>query len=1361
MDAVHSPVSFRKPQVVNGGSNKTAGGSNFSATDPAAGGVEDTRGPTEMISARKPPRKKQTSSRHCHNNLYGVLDDQVIKGSVKGRKEWCQKVRGEWGQRSSSLSPSLVRHQTTSSAPTSPSATHRRHGSVTDIDDRLSDLGDPSYVNDLHSMSRGQAPRRHTLGGNDLKINGGSSRDLKEDEESVKKREAFLTMLAKRYPHYAERIHRPASESGYPAQHRRPRDPHRRATTVVTYNPGCEQDYDNRSDTMSSVDGQTSFRRGGWMRNSMPAMRSPPSAYDKMSGVVFLVVGDQTKKAELPNEITHLDTVRALFVRSFPGKLTMEYLASPKLKIYILDTMTNIYYQLEDLQDIKDRTVLRLYESDSEDPQRVRDPPPEIRGKQMQVSRETTPPRIPEQGRRLQTLPSGMTHSYPPSQEYPPTTQRTKSADRSRSLPRGQGPDYGYITHHAGDRTHVPIQNNSSDGHHYQSTSPDRPNLRPIPEHRHYLNGHHHGNHGNDVRRSPPTSRSRSADPYYRDLSPPSHAITAPGAPPQTYVAKGVRANTMVCPLRATGPASQETRNMNRHTLAFTPMGEPPNQGTTRSQSYRVTPDPSQHIPQRPRSVTPQPTPPDEVTQFRMNKMEEQIASLAAWVQTAVTTTGSCASSVRSSHTTTPSEQPSSATSIEEADLFPFSRGLSDISGVTQKPVTRNVKDGIMTIKKQASDLKGDLRQIRRMHQLSRESLQESIHETMKKIATALRSVPGAEHQLLRQHRIEADEMCQTYMEKKGKANKELSDLEGAVEELREDVISRQCRVNMSDVEGMALMLSTVTKTFGELKAGFPDMQKDLKRVMAGEMEVVVNEEKFLKEEPESVEDALKRCKRLTGTLFTLKRLASVQEHRAPQIPTKLVGGKIPSAEDKRALLENIKAMVPDHQTRLRKLEAADASRQRKKKIITQQEALKFGKSLEIATRLLKPGSKESISDIPTEDCSSATPPTSVTANPKSASSSNPSKADKLPSRSAPVSPSAPSIGKSERLSSSQEISEKQDEDCVYREDDPRRQAALLAMKKDVARAAFFSSITTPPTSPSPTEELQSITSPRQLMDYTVHITQKKDSSTGETQYTVTDGRFSQASHSCATAQLVTTSTTASLTGKSSVSMATRLSPTSIPRISSVVKSTETVESSKITRKVRTSTPIASRETEKGISKIPSLRKDGPSENTSGTSEAKPKKIPPPPPPRKSSRLASPGGKMDTEVSQNGSVSLLSTKPEIPPKDISILGGHQMLVKDSGIGTSTPKSSVLPKPSSKFEKGIMEAIAVKNKGDNFKDSEGQMDSPSQTVTEHIAQGAKPKVPPTSRKPKPPPPQRKSSLTHSEEKSHIPKATGDS
>lgn len=37
-------------------------------------------------------------------------------------------------------------------------------------------------------------------------------------------------------------------------------------------------------------------------------------------------------------------------------------------------------------------------------------------------------------------------------------------------------------------------------------------------------------------------------------------------------------------------------------------------------------------------------------------------------------------------------------------------------------------------------------------------------------------------------------------------------------------------------------------------------------------MEKVVREEKFLKEEPDRLESALRRCKKLTGTLVTLKR---------------------------------------------------------------------------------------------------------------------------------------------------------------------------------------------------------------------------------------------------------------------------------------------------------------------------------------------------------------------------------------------------------------------------------------------------------------------------------------------------------
>lgn len=68
------------------------------------------------------------------------------------------------------------------------------------------------------------------------------------------------------------------------------------------------------------------------------------------AGLVFLQYRNETKRALLPNEITSIDTVKALFVRSFPKQLTMEYLDSPQVKIYIHDSSKDMFYELEDLR---------------------------------------------------------------------------------------------------------------------------------------------------------------------------------------------------------------------------------------------------------------------------------------------------------------------------------------------------------------------------------------------------------------------------------------------------------------------------------------------------------------------------------------------------------------------------------------------------------------------------------------------------------------------------------------------------------------------------------------------------------------------------------------------------------------------------------------------------------------------------------------------------------------------------------------------------------------------------------------------------------------------------------------------------
>ncbi|KAE8738592.1 hypothetical protein FOCC_FOCC015925 [Frankliniella occidentalis] len=126
--------------------------------------------------------------------------------------------------------------------------------------------------------------------------------------------------------------------------------------------------FDDDPGIMSEVEtASTGFFRGGKQRSSLPVVRTPSKTLERPLGLVFLQYRNETKRALLPNEITSIDTVKALFVRSFCKQLTMEYLDSPHVKIYIHDSNKDMFYELEDhrshLRDIRDRSVLRLFES--------------------------------------------------------------------------------------------------------------------------------------------------------------------------------------------------------------------------------------------------------------------------------------------------------------------------------------------------------------------------------------------------------------------------------------------------------------------------------------------------------------------------------------------------------------------------------------------------------------------------------------------------------------------------------------------------------------------------------------------------------------------------------------------------------------------------------------------------------------------------------------------------------------------------------------------------------------------------------------------------------------------------------------
>ena len=61
------------------------------------------------------------------------------------------------------------------------------------------------------------------------------------------------------------------------------------------------------------------------------------------------MLGGECRRAQLPNEITSYDTVRALFVRAFHDRLSFQYMEQECVKIYIRDPVKDLFYELESL----------------------------------------------------------------------------------------------------------------------------------------------------------------------------------------------------------------------------------------------------------------------------------------------------------------------------------------------------------------------------------------------------------------------------------------------------------------------------------------------------------------------------------------------------------------------------------------------------------------------------------------------------------------------------------------------------------------------------------------------------------------------------------------------------------------------------------------------------------------------------------------------------------------------------------------------------------------------------------------------------------------------------------------------------
>lgn len=202
-------------------------------------------------------------------------------------------------------------------------------------------------------------PRRHTLGG------PRSSKEIlgMQPSEMDRKREAFLEHLKQKYPHHATAImghqERLRDQTKSPKLSHSPQPPN--LGDPVEH---LSETSGDSLEAMSEGEVPSPFARGSRTRASLPVVRSANQTKERSLGVLYLQYGDETKQLRMPNEVTSTDTIRALFVSAFPQQLTMKMLESPSVAIYIKDDSRNVYYELNDVRNIQDRSLLKVYNKD-------------------------------------------------------------------------------------------------------------------------------------------------------------------------------------------------------------------------------------------------------------------------------------------------------------------------------------------------------------------------------------------------------------------------------------------------------------------------------------------------------------------------------------------------------------------------------------------------------------------------------------------------------------------------------------------------------------------------------------------------------------------------------------------------------------------------------------------------------------------------------------------------------------------------------------------------------------------------------------------------------------------------------------
>uniref|UniRef100_A0A452HNX1 Actin interacting protein 3-like C-terminal domain-containing protein n=1 Tax=Gopherus agassizii TaxID=38772 RepID=A0A452HNX1_9SAUR len=637
-------------------------------------------------------------------------------------------------------------------------------------------------------------------------------------------------------------------------------------------------------EAMSEGDSPTPFSRGSRTRASLPVVRSANQTKERSLGVLYLQYGDETKQLRMPNEITSTDTIRALFVSAFPQQLTMKMLESPSVAIYIKDESRNIYYELNDVRNIQDRSFLKVY---NKDPAHAFNHTSRTVNGDIRMQREIAyiardGPNTPRPGSAMHpshAIPSSspitaVPHSMPPSPSRIPyggarpmgvPGNATIPRDRLSSVPasRSISPSPSAILERRDVKPDEDLSNKNlalfrneglyADPYLYHEgrmsvAAPHTGHPLDVPDH--IVAYHRSTMRSSNTYCSPSLQPEMMEQSLYRQKPrkyPDSHLPTLGSKTPPAS------------PHRVTDMRLMDIHT--QHNIHVPPHVVQPDRSSPSRQSFKKEPGASMFVEAKARNAMGSPG------------MVEVVQSVA---DKQVFGYGSAAVPKDKETSEKMVKTMSSKSNTDSAGAAHMSGGKNSLATTDSTTIINHpapvgspaMQVSLHDMRCNVSDLRLQLRQMKQLQLQNQEMLRAMMKKAELEINSKVIETAKRLEDPVQRQRILVEQERQKYLHEEEKIVKKLCELEAFVEELKKDSTATNKIVTLKDVEDGAFLLRQVGEAVATLKGEFPTLQNKMRAILRIEVEAV----RFLKEEPHKLDSLLKRVRSMTDILTTLRR---------------------------------------------------------------------------------------------------------------------------------------------------------------------------------------------------------------------------------------------------------------------------------------------------------------------------------------------------------------------------------------------------------------------------------------------------------------------------------------------------------